>query len=386
MAKYSKRWVLNGDYNKIMKFRRLKDEKLKRAYAAINGSMRCTILKVEDSPQRKMWNAYRVELKKGAHGNYFISPTLEGYIIYNKTEKKYIEKQGVSIMHAYFNKFQKERLDWFMLSKDYRTIQFFFKLKSVRKAIFLDKITNTDQLIKTYLSSQGLSKLPRKPFLDGSIDITHLHTVCSCIRKSSNKERDLPYFYGDYNFNHILPDLINLSGILGEKINYTWSEKRMVEEHNRMSKEVKKLKMMLLDKKEINYLHPFPENKYFTLLTNVHEFLEEGDDIKHCVFSSNYFERAFNKSIIILSYKDGDERGTAEIMFNKTSHKEKEYFEITPYIAQFRGKYNAPISDKANDILKSFIKEDERFVEWVQKEFATKKEQQYQAAAEWLPF
>lgn len=81
--------------------------------------------------------------------------------------------------------------------------------------------------------------------------------------------------------------------ILDRKIDYTWSEKRMEDEHQKWTKEIMLLKRDNLSKEPISKLKWFIDNdhllsNHFTLLETESELFDEGNDMSHCIYT-NYF-------------------------------------------------------------------------------------------------
>ena len=97
-----------------------------------------------------------------------------------------------------------------------------------------------------------------------------------------------------YNFS----DLEMQAVVLDRKIDYTWSEKRLEEEHQKWTKEIMTLKKGSLSKEPIEKLNWFTDNQHllsseFTLLNTEAMIYDEGTDMSHCLYTnySSYIKR-----------------------------------------------------------------------------------------------
>lgn len=166
-----------------------------------------------------------------------------------------------------------------------------------------------------------------------------LTSVYMTLKISTNPERDYKYLLSFYSFS-FSRELSEQCMMLGEKINLSWSEKRLMETHNRFSKRISEIKAMFHDNTILKYKEdPFTElNNKFMLLRTSNEYLSEGTEMNHCLYSNDYFGKSKRKECFILRFFDGENRGTAQIRmtrfkstiseincYNKSSYKFIEY-------------------------------------------------------------
>lgn len=307
---------------------------------------------------------------------------------------------------------------------DIRMLYDILKNKTILKSIFIGTITSTKELKKRYMTQLGLKNIGfdsmykslvaykknevtifgdkkssafindfggifpisenyfstlRGYSFNNKIMLQSYIYASYVLKSSSNPERDYKKLIHFLTFKHAT-DLINECVILNEKINLSWSHKRLSELHTVFSKRITEVKALFEEKVTLTYTdNPFNTiNNSFKLLTNSTEFLYEGTEMHHCLYSNNYFSKATRKECFILKYS-GNDRGTAEVridgivsfthMLEALKTNTNYYFAPIPEdgvsedeinyvkysIAQFRGLRNKSLSEEATAELRNLL-------------------------------
>ena len=244
---------------------------------------------------------------------------------------------------------RKMSLDW-LLNTQLVSIDTLHKFTdSITKDLLLGKITNEKELLKRYLKlTLGTKKnIPIELFIKEfksdfkSSDIEQ--------NRYYKKEMLFAVNYENFILNYktfkekidfqLYDDLIHDAFLLKKKIDFTWSVRKVHEVHSRWSKEITAIKVSSLQKNNvlIKYKNTLEFPKGIKILDSKKSFYEEGEEMKHCIFSNDYFDKAKKKQSILLSYRRL-EKGTAEIKLNEESE---------PKIVQFNGTRNKTLNDKS---------------------------------------
>lgn len=167
-----------------------------------------------------------------------------------------------------------------------------------------------------------------------------LKSAFMILKQSNNPERDYKYLLPFLSFK-FRRELSEQCMLLGEKINLSWSEKRLMETHNLFSQRITEIKSMFHDNTVLKYKEdPFSDlNRNFKLLRTSNEYLFEGTEMRHCLFSNDYFSKSKRKECFILTYNNGEVRGTAQISISRFKSKigdisvyQKESFNFIEYV------------------------------------------------------
>ena len=180
--------------------------------------------------------------------------------------------------------------------------------KSILEKLFKGKITNSREILSNYAKSVrlkastewlyravklGLSKsdLYRYGIIAESVDHFLEYYV--------NKPKGINVHYRD---------LINQFTILDKKINFRWSDKRIMQEHTDATKILMEYEIGVLSEDKIEY----PDLKIplgFELLDNQKRAYIEGKTMKHCVYT-NYWNRIEKLDYLALHVKLNEEDAT----------------------------------------------------------------------------
>lgn len=210
------------------------------------------------------------------------------------------------------------------------------KISSVVQETFMPYLNRLLQLPSSVLSTNIIhSQLihhPRRTHID---IIDGFVWACNEVRKI-RKLTDREYVIDMWT---LYRDTSRMAERLEVPFSETWSHRRMVREHNKLSLDIEKLNY---PRKFEIYNFKFPWHQIMnwqginiTLLNSPYALAKEGAEMHHCVAS--YHEYVFSgKSIIFaLSNSQGD-RSTLELACDHSTLR----------IAQHRSKYNGPVSEE----------------------------------------
>lgn len=133
----------------------------------------------------------------------------------------------------------------------------------------------------------------------------------------------------------IIADLIQMFKIFDKKINLCWSKNRIKLEHDKCMLEIQSIKKHFITDKKYNigkqFINILPET--YELIDNDMRLFEEGENLKHCVFTSPTYKNKIEwGQSMIYSKMFNKKRYTLELEFNN--------FNKTYSIGQFRGFKN----------------------------------------------
>jgi hypothetical protein len=151
---------------------------------------------------------------------------------------------------------------------------------------------------------------------------------------------DRPKRLADY---HIVRDLVNQFSILDKKIDFRWSEKRMLQEHNDATFELMKLEAGNLSNEKITYTNfNLPSN--FELLDNQQRVFLEGQMMRHCVYT-NYWFSIKSGSYLAFHVKLNNENATLGV---ELTNKKMVFNQVYLY-------RNQPVSQEMRKLCMDFI-------------------------------
>lgn len=222
--------------------------------------------------------------------------------------------------------------------------------KGIFEKIMAGKITNNLDLIKAYIKVNHLKVSPAlllKHITNGrhisKVDILRIFSV------AANLDHALEYYEdtsGNKNF-HYLHDSIDQALILGRKINFRWSPKRMAEEHDKWTKDIMNIEFQQMQDEIVEWVNPL--NKFtpkgFELLNSKKRIFEEGTVMSHCVYT-NYWGQIRNKQYLVYHITLNDEKATVGYRLNTNG-------KISYH--QCSSKRNAQVSDKLKETAQKFV-------------------------------
>lgn len=124
---------------------------------------------------------------------------------------------------------------------------------------------------------------------------------------------------------NLLYDTIKQAQILNKKIDFTWSTKRLQEEHEDWTNEIMLLEIGNIGAYKIEYKNVPELPAEFEIITDQQRLFKEGTVMSHCIYTNYYEEWKIGKYLVI-HLKGEDQKGKEEnvtiglIYNNKTKH------------------------------------------------------------------
>jgi len=161
---------------------------------------------------------------------------------------------------------------------------------SMLEKILNGKITNNLEISRTYLKSIKAKDASPKLFVNALKAQINKGTIYRAFNVAKNKNHALERLIDNPSE---LYDLISQATILERKIDFSWSDKRIKEEHALWTREIMEIELEYIEDKNIEYSFTPTYPKEFTLLTTAKRIFEEGTTMQHCLYT-NYYNLIFN--------------------------------------------------------------------------------------------
>ncbi|WP_165828362.1 PcfJ domain-containing protein [Chryseobacterium phosphatilyticum] len=316
------------------------------------------------------------------HNSAFLKTSNKGFLKYDFKQKKLFHKDLSILKHVFVPKRQvTDYLIKYCVTEQERTflintlgldfirspkiLMLLFDCPKLLEKVLEKKITNEVSLFKFYVSYYKkikVEKLPIKYFLDlYKAKVNHKdaeNRFFKLFKTSENIHKSI------LNYSHIMSfkdigDLIDENILLQKKINYSRSHTALKNIHSENTKIITGYKIKHINKSEI---YDKVEDKNFSVLNSEEDFFIEGDSLRHCIFSNDYFKEAEKKSgWFYISYREnGERKATAEISIVAEKKSKTKVF-INYYLHQFRAKYNHSVDEEKHKLLHAFILKNSHF-------------------------
>jgi len=249
------------------------------------------------------------------------------------------------------------QLEWFINLRHMDSIANLISTSIFQRCI-RGVITNPRQLAKaiiaskTNLKNSGLS--PESLFKLFNINNYYVSSLDQILYHIVSFKQ--PNMYIDYlltrdTFDNPYLDMISQARILDKKIDMTWSEKRLKEEHNIWTREIMALEILSVEQHDYKYPETsMPEGLEF-IKTN-HELFEEGTIMKHCIYT-NYAQRIKQKTYFGLRYERDGVRATVGIdMINDLRQAQSV---PTFRLNQMYSRGNSEVAEAHKDIVREWL-------------------------------
>ena len=229
----------------------------------------------------------------------------------------------------------KEIYDWYKLDFLYPYINYMEgeTLTFLKK----HKITNFEQYFK--IKYQYIPYVYFKKELYKNVSIYEINNLNNFLKITTNPNIVMNYKYIDIKKkmeDNVYSDLISMSRQIERKINLLWSDRRIKEEHDKLTKEIFEIKKHFVEDRKIKVNDFFKDilPKEYELIDSIFRLLQEGEEQKHCVYSSgNYLSNVEKGNAALYSILFNDKRFTLDLHIkhpNEINSKEL-------YIRQFMG-------------------------------------------------
>lgn len=324
------------NYNLLQKWNKIEDRIEKRVIAYDN--TKAKYIKYEDHEDKVYIMLLEVYPYVTYNSEFLKTIQISHIYLSKKTKKFYVLGDPYNLL-TYLTSIKKLKkflnLDWDLKNEVSK-----YHNKVILKKILLRQLTNRNLLVENYLrytwnvkkkdiksnliiqeylkkNSPGLNFLGKALSVSDSAETTtrqanilNLNMTTEDTPHSKFQEYKLNEYLSEHNY--ILRDTMSQAKILNKKINFSWSYKRLLEQHEKWSKEITEIKAKYIEKEEIiyseNYILP-----YGKLITSNVETYIEGKEMKHCVYSNNYWDLVKKRKALLISYSYRDSRGTALI-------------------------------------------------------------------------
>ena len=135
--------------------------------------------------------------------------------------------------------------------------------------------------------------------------------------------------------------------ILDRKINSTWSENRLNDEHTRMSRELRALELTTMESIDYSYSKPAPLLPGMELISDNKRLFEEGSVMNHCVYG--YLNNAVNRMVFHFHCTFGEMPFTLAV---QSTYSSEDYV-----VQQMFGNRNKACSEAQKNIVKTWLQE-----------------------------
>ena len=182
--------------------------------------------------------------------------------------------------------------------------------KGILEKMLRGDITNPVDMCKAYLKAVRIKNVSPKLFSDliksGRIG---RYDIFTSIEVAKDPNHYIEKMLDDNKiFTYIESDLTKQALILGRKIDFKWSDKRMRAEHEAWTKEIMDMEGENIDDTPLP-LREFPLLDGMTLLNSQKKVWLEGKIMHHCVYT-NYWQSIKNNSYLAYHIEMGDEVAT----------------------------------------------------------------------------
>lgn len=270
----------------------------------------------------------------------------------------------------------------------------------ILKRILKGKITNRLDLVKAYVKSSpsfaGARTMPISKIvkflnaksynnLDDMISYIKLSVVPeatanavldTCVHTSFLKHWEDPH-QSWINFG---TDIMHQARVLGRKIDFTWSYKRMMQVHDEWTNEIMGLELTMVPDTKFGYNGELALPDGIKLIDNSKDLFKEGTEMKHCVYTNHRYEVMDRKEFIFCGAFDGA-RFTVSVIPSYRYGEEPKVFGIS----QMYGKHNLQVNKRDKLMMEQWVAE-EPVQAWLRANYNDGKDRPQVELGDMLPF
>ena len=365
------------DENPFQPISYINDDRLKKYGPLVYGD---NVLKLYEDEEKL--SIYTINYKLCFTNHSFFKHSATSGITYNKIKKKVNIWFGQNIDMTLVRKLLSyKNIDWFRSVPSCASSKI---NKTLLSKILSGSITNVEDYIKCLLKVTFNYQFPYKtvkkffeneitlPWNNSLYDLGDLSDYLNQNTKKSEHSFNIDkieflYLIRDYTINpsytldcivnkrisyeyfESFRDMLKECRCVNEKINIKWSEKRLNQEHARISRRISEERIKNEKKITIEMFGELPLIKgvQMILMRDNYEFFYESMEMNNCVFSS-YFSRAKHKTMFFFSIKS-PQRCTMSI--EKTNKNGEEKF----IIEQIKGKNNTSVDNNFVSIIETWL-------------------------------
>lgn len=289
--------------------------------------------------------------------NYFLKKrTVNGFTVHPSGKMDIWFNQSIGHVMTYVKEiFKALNIDWY--KEEFSA----FITKSIFGKIVVGKITNPEQLTIAIMKSariKGSHKKLRQAIESG---IFSKYEMLNGVKVAKNfdhyVERIISMKAPSFEFTGFsvseMVDLINQAIMLEEKIDFNWSDKRMIQVHSEFTKIIMDYESDDLSEEPIEILEQYRDLipiEGFELIDNQKELYKEGRMMNHCVYT-NYYNQVLYNNYLVYKVTIDKSRYTLGVRIVKDQFDNKIYFQMD----QLKGKRNESPDSKHYDYVKNII-------------------------------
>jgi hypothetical protein len=236
-------------------------------------------------------------------------------------------------------------MEWF----EYKMYKYL--TKGLFEKMLRGDITNPMDYCKAYLKAVRMKTVSPKLFYDAirseHINKFDLFTAIEVAKDPNHylEKINTKYAEANYVFNTLSQDLVKQAIILGKKIDFLWSEKRMKVEHDAWTKEIMDMEGESIDDTPLSNIKKFELLDGMTLLDSQKKVWSEGKMMNHCVYT-NYWNNIQSGTYNAYHIEMNDETATLGVnIFNGSE----------VHFNQMYGHHNSAVSDSLKEKIKNWI-------------------------------
>ena len=269
----------------------------------------------------------------------------------NNTAKFLYDKEKKKIIYNNYNRdmllddlCRLPHFDWLKHGRDIGNIHATVLSGAVVRDILLGKLTNCEYIVKQYIKSLHVKNINWKTYISY---LNHLYYPALTLKwldyATTDPNAAMEYLSkSDNSRKRLFRDMINQALALGKKINPKWSEKRMDEEHTKMTREI--MQAEIKEKKQIPVHKDCPMFKYpCKILNTERDVFDEGLEMHHCIYT-NYWNRIRDKRYLGIAFTQ-PERFTLGLRASENGYE----------FDQAYLKYDKMISEESQLMIDTFL-------------------------------
>lgn len=289
---------------------------------------------------------------------------------YNKKTKKFSiwgKQKTANVINLFKGLLSYMGIDWFLKLKDYdsyKNIEVSRLLtKTISEKIVNGKIKNPEQLIKSYLQSSYKQKnIPWKLVRDylNNREINHKFyniTLSNVFNYTTNPISALTKLTNgslDTEYLSLLDDVFSQCFILNSKVNLSWSFKRLVDEHEKMTMILMQEELSTKDKTPIEYIGNVRLLDGMTIINNELDAFKEANNMHNCIYT-NYWNKISSRRYVVVKYVKNNVNYDIGIFLKGASYFNKE----TAVIDQIQAIRNTRPPQEVIDEINEWFKQED---------------------------
>jgi len=223
------------------------------------------------------------------------------------------------------------------------------------------KIYNPIQYCQVYLKRSMKSKASPRLFYDRIISATKAFgsmsgfvSLTQMMMLAKDPDKVFSCVLLDEN---LINDILKECKILGVKFDWSWSEKRIMQEHTLMTRLIMDMELKFIVDKSVTYTSELAMPKGWRMITNNKDLYRLGREQDHCVYG--YWDNVERKTNFIIEVAHNNLIYTLTVSRRHEWQKgDREFIN-----SQFRGKRNSEPTDEAKELVNEFVKKNSDFFE-----------------------